>query len=952
MVTSESQTAAFETRSIDEVARAFEVDPQRGLSAQAAAERLAHHGRNELRAATRQPWWRRFMRQFADPLVYLLLVAIAISVIAWVVEGAEGLPIDGIVVSVIVLANAALGFVQENKAADAVAALSAMTATRATVLRDGLLVQLPAAEIVPGDVLVLGEGDAVGADARLVSATSLQVQEASLTGESTSVEKHSGVLDMPQQLGDRVNMVFRGTAVARGVGRAIVTGTGMNTEMGRVAQLLDATKSAPSPLEREISRMSRTLGVLVIAIAVVVMLALAVVNGVHSLDDAIQILLLGVSLAVAAVPEGLPAILSLVLAIGVRVLAQRNAVLKDLKSAETLGSVSVIASDKTGTLTKNETTVREVVTASGRAALEGVGYAPEGRLVLPQGEFDGEDAPGREPHCATVPEVVAREAALLLNAGARANNAQLAQVDGTWQIQGDPTEAAFLVAERKLDEPGPIASFTRAGEVPFSSERKMMSVVGTLDDGSAAVLAKGAPDVLLERCVAEFVDGVEVSLTAARREFWHEQIREFAEGGFRTLGVAVRSAAPAECATFDAECERELVFVGVVSIIDPARDEAVAAIAQAHRAGIKVVMITGDHPVTAARIAQDLGIVRAGEQAVTLTGAELEGMDAVALADAAREVSVYARVSPEHKLRIIAALRANGAIVSMTGDGVNDAPALKSADIGIAMGITGTEVTKQASHMILGDDNYATIVAAVRQGRVIFDNIKKFMRYLLSSNMGEVATIFLGVVFGGLIGLHDPANPAAAVVPLLATQILWVNLVTDSGPALAMGVDPEVDDVMARRPRRPDARVIDAHMWWRMISIGLVMGVINLVIYDLMLPGGLVDGWNAGVPEDEQLVVARTTVFTSLVMMQLFNAFNSRSDLSSACSHLFTNRWLWLSVAGAVLAQIAVVEVPVLQAAFGTTSLDAGHWLIAVCAGFCVLAFEELVKFVRRAALR
>lgn len=920
---------ALETRTPQEIAEHFGVDAEQGLSAAEAERRLNEYGPNELRTTERESAFVRFLRQFADPLVYLLLVAIGISVVAWAAEGAEGLPIDGIVVAVIVLANAVLGFVQENKAADAVAALSAMTATRATVLRDGLMVSVPASEIVVGDVLVLGEGDAVGADARLVSATSLQVQEASLTGESTGVTKSVDTLDAPQQIGDRVNLVFKGTAVARGVGRAIVTRTGMDTEMGRVATLLDATESEPSPLEREIARVSRTLGILVIAIAVVVMLALVLVNGVHSVAEAIQVLLLGVSLAVAAVPEGLPAILSLVLAIGVRVLAQRNAVMKDLHSAETLGSVSVIASDKTGTLTKNEMTVREVVTASGRVTLEGVGYTPKGKLLAPS-------------------LAVLAEAALVLNGGARANNAQLAKVDGSWQIQGDPTEAAFLVAERKLEAAGPIPALERLGEVPFSSERKMMSVIGRREDGTASILAKGAPDVLLDRCASEYVDGSEVPLTAERRDYWQAQIRDLAEQGYRTLGVALRDADECECDAFDDSCERDLVFVGVASIIDPARDESVQAIAEAHGAGIKVVMITGDHPITAARIAQDLGIVGAGEQARTLTGAQLDAMDAAALVEAARDVSVYARVSPEHKLRIIAALREGGAIVSMTGDGVNDAPALKSADIGIAMGITGTEVTKQASHMILGDDNYATIVAAVRQGRVIFDNIKKFMRYLLSSNMGEVATIFLGVVFGGLIGLADPANPAATVVPLLATQILWVNLVTDSGPALAMGVDPEVDDVMARAPRRPDARVIDGHMWSRMISIGLVMGVVNLVIYDLMLPGGFLAGMTEGVPESEQLAVARTTVFTSLVMMQLFNALNSRSDMSSAFTHLFSNRWLWISFAVAIVAQIAVVEVPLLQSAFGTVGLDTVHWLIAVAAGAFVLAFEEVVKVIRR----
>ncbi len=915
----------------DEALSAAGVDPGTGLSSVEAASRLVSHGPNELRSRPREAAWRRFLKQFADPLVYLLFGAMVISLAAWFLEGASGLPIDVVVILLIVLANAVIGFVQENRAADAVAALADMTAARATVLRDGKLATIPAADLVPGDVLVLGEGDAVAADARLISASSLQVQEASLTGESEAVTKTVTPLPELGSLGDRHNMVFKGTAVARGVGRAVVTGTGMDTEMGRIATLLDETADEPSPLQREIAQISRTLGVLVIGIAVVVMIVVAAVNGVSSFHEAVDILLLGVSLAVAAVPEGLPAILSLVLAIGVQAMARRNAVMKDLHSVETLGSVSVIASDKTGTLTKNEMTIREIVTPSGRVELTGTGYEPVGAAAIA-----GDEARTRA------------EAERTLAAGALANNAQLAKVNGTWEVQGDPTEAAFLVAQHKLDGVSErIGAWERIGEVPFTSERKMMSVLGRrTTDEHVRLFAKGAPDVLLERCTAELVGDDVVPLSDERRGRIEADIERLSAEGYRTLGVARRRALEQDPATFTEDAEHDLVHLGVVAIIDPPRPEAVEAIAEAHRAGIRTVMITGDHPVTAARIAADLGITEEASRA--LTGREIESMDEEELGRAVRDVDVYARVSPEHKLRIVDALQAGGQVVSMTGDGVNDAPALKSADIGIAMGITGTEVTKEAGEMILGDDNYSTIVAAVRQGRGIFDNIKKFMRYLLSSNMGEVATVFLAVLLGGLIGLADPANPAAAVVPLLATQILWINLVTDSGPALAMGVDPETDDVMGRGPRKLTDRIIDTHMWQRIIGVGLVMGLLALLIYDLTLPGGLVGGLEGLATPDSQFAVARTTVFTALVFMQLFNALNSRSDTGSAFTHMFSNAWLWGSVALVTVLQVLVVEVPFLQSAFGTAPLDWIHWAVAVGAGSAVLLYEEVVKLLRR----
>lgn len=932
-------TASLSTAA--DVAAAMEVDPDQGLPPEEAARRLAEHGPNELVGSDRAPAWKRFLAQFHDPLIYLLLGAIIIATAAWILEGAHDVPVDAIVIAVIVVANAALGFVQENKAADAVAALADMTAAHASVLRGGDIVDVPAAELVPGDVLVLAEGDSVGADARLLTATSLRIQESSLTGESEAVTKDPAPLQQEVQIGDRTNMVFKGTAVASGVGRAVVTATGMGTEMGTIATLLDETEQEPSPLQREITKISTTLGLLVIGIAIVVMATMAFLQCVHSLQEAVQILLLGVSLAVAAVPEGLPAILSLVLAIGVRALAARNAVMKNLPSVETLGSTSVICSDKTGTLTRNEMTLREVITASGRTEFSGVGYAPDGKARTSVGTND-----------ASSPDAVLTEARRVIAGGALANNAHLRHEEtGDWSIHGDPTEAAFLTAQHKLDGTLELVSARRRlGEVPFSSDRKMMSVLVDADEAdpaAAVIVAKGAPDVLLERCTDEQLGADTRPLTPASREAWAQRVEELGAQGYRTLAVASRriEQQPAELTAAD---ERDLVLAGVVGIIDPPREEAKQAIADAHRAGIRTVMITGDHPVTASRIAADLGITDEQTPRVA-TGQDITALSDDDLVEVTCDTSVYARVAPEHKLRIVDALQGQNLVVAMTGDGVNDAPALKSADIGIAMGITGTEVTKEAATMILGDDDYTTIVHAVRQGRVVFDNIASFMRYLLSSNMGEVAAVFLGVVLAGVIGLADPANPGAAVVPLLATQILWINLVTDSGPALAMGLDPEIDDVMARRPRPLTRPIVDRAMWGRILSIGLIMGVLTLLVYDLTLPGGRIGGLEHLVPPELQLDTARTTAFTALVMMQLFNALNSRSARASAFHHLATNTWLWVSLALAVVAQVAVVHLPVLQTAFGTVALQWQHWLVAVGAGASVLVIEEIIKAVQRA---
>ncbi|MEO6895558.1 MAG: cation-translocating P-type ATPase [Caldimonas sp.] len=921
----------FSVLSGDEAASALGADLVGGLTSQEASRRLAQHGPNELRSVPRRPGWLRALAHFQDPLTYLLLAAIAIALVAWAIEGRVGWPIDAIVIGTVVLLNGVLGFVQEAKAQDAVAALARMTTMTSAVMRDGQVRRLPSAELVPGDLLVLGEGDSVGADARLVQSTSLRVQEASLTGESEAVMKDATTLAATAALGDRPGMVFKGTAVAQGTGLAVVTATGMATEMGHVAAMLDATVEEPTPLEKEIGRISRTLGLAVVVIAVVVVATILLISNVRTVADITRVLLLGVALAVAAVPEGLPAILSLVLALGVRRMAKHHAIVKKLSSVETLGSASVIASDKTGTLTRAEMTIERVMTASGETRITGVGYTPEGRV-----ESKG---------AALLAGPLRDENVVVLSGGSLAGNADLRQgVGGEWEIHGDPTEAAFLVAERKLgvsERRG--RRFERIGEVPFTSDRKMMSTleIDHEHDDEIVVIAKGAPGVVLERCNRARVGMTIVDLDDALRVRILADVDTLADAALRTLAVAYRPLTPAEDQEAGEALEHGMIFVGTVGIIDPPREEAAVAIREARRAGIRVIMITGDHPRTAARIATDLGIVRAG--AIALTGAELEALDDAAFADVVRKTSVYARVSPAHKLRIVDALQADGNVVAMTGDGVNDAPALKAADIGIAMGVTGTAVAQEAAKMILADDNFATIVEAVREGRAILDNIRKFLRYLLSSNMGEVLTVFLGVVGARVIGLEGAGD--VVVLPLLATQLLWINLVTDSAPALAMGVDPAVEDLMARKPRKVSDRVIDAQMWAGVIQIGLVIAVLTLLTIDIYLPGGLIEG-------SYDLPTARTAGFTVLVFTSLFSCFNARSDTTSAFTHLFVNPWLWGAVALSALLQVAVVNLGFLNLAFGTVPLTLEQWLLCLGMASGVLWYSELRKLVGRELVR
>ena len=945
----------------NEVAKALDVDTNTGLSSAEAQRRLEKFGPNQLASAPPVPKWKKFLAQFQDPLVYLLLAATVISLIAWFIERSHGtagevLPFDAIVIILILIVNAVLGYIQEARAEQAVEALAQMTAPQTSVLRDGKIVHINTADVVPGDIVVLGEGDTVSADGRLFAAASLRIAEASLTGESVPVGKKPDTLDSAKALGDRTNMIFNGTSVTQGTGRAIVTGTGMNTQVGKIADMLSQTDDEDTPLQKEMTHVSKILGIAVCIIAAVVLVALFITQGFHKMpDDLIDSLLLAVSLAVAAVPEGLATILTVVLALGVQRMAKHNAIVKKLSSVETLGSASVICSDKTGTLTRNEMTVERIVTPSGEVQLTGTGYEPKGKMLGMGGDVIEESAP------------VNAEALRTIAVGAFANDGDLRQNDaGQWEIVGDPTEVSLVVASRKIKADRALGKLDRVAEVPFTSERKRMAVIGkdSSDNGNLSVYAKGAPDVLLGYCTRIAVGDAVRPMTEGVRQEILATVERLSGEAYRTLGEAYRPLGTTSLADIPGiktnaagqvtdiseqsdVIERDLIWAGMVGIIDPPRTEVRDSVAEAHRAGIRTVMITGDHPLTAARIASDLGIIEKGGKA--LTGDQLDAMpDEAAFDKATSEVSVYARVAPEHKLKIVESLQRQGNIAAMTGDGVNDAPAVKSADIGVAMGITGTEVTKESAKMILADDNFSTIVAAVREGRVIFDNIRKFLRYLLSSNVGEVFTVFGGVMLAGVLGITQPGT-AGVAVPLLATQLLWINLLTDAAPALAMGVDPQTDDVMARSPRKLTDRVIDRDMWIDIAFIGIIMAAVTLIGMDMHLEGGLFTDRSIGGTHEFQMIEARTMGFTILVFAQLFNAIASRSARQSAFVGLFSNKWLWGAIGLSVVLQLVVIYVPFLNSAFGTTPLGPWAWVECICLAAVVLIASEIYKAIMRA---
>ncbi|MFQ5907928.1 MAG: cation-translocating P-type ATPase [Thermoplasmata archaeon] len=879
-----------------------------GLSPREAERRLARYGPNELQKTGGISPLRIFLAQFRSPLIIVLIAAA-------IVAGAIGELLDSTVILAIVILSAIFGFVQEYRAERAIEALQELAAPAATVVREGERSSIPATNLVPGDVVLLEVGGKVPADLRLLEATNLATNEASLTGESVPVTKETDALDGDVYVGDRSNMGFMGTTVERGRGMGLVAATGMQTELGRIAGLVQAEPAEETPLQRRLGRLAAQIGLGVLAVAAIVFLV-----GLSRSVEIVLMFLTAVSLAVAAIPEGLPAVVTITLALGLQRMARRNALIKRLPAAETLGSATVICSDKTGTLTRGEMNVRRIVTLTSDYTVVGPGFVPKGRFLRDGQEVD----PLEDPRLA-----------LLLRAGMLNNDAALAQEDGAWSILGDTTEGTLIVAGARaglrkevLDEEEP-----RVGEIGFDSDRKRMTTVHRGDRLIAYV--KGAPEVLLDRSVRAFAEE-EVELDDALRERIREVNREMAEQALRVLALAYR-VLPSDMETFEEDVvERDLVFLGLVGMMDAPRPDAIDAVLQAKRSGIRSVMITGDHRLTAQAVAREMGILEEGDE--TLTGAELERLTDDGLYGVADEVQVYARVSPHHKVRIVDALKRGKHVAAMTGDGVNDAPALKRADIGVAMGITGTDVAREASDMVLTDDNFASIVNAVKEGRGIFDNIRKFVGYLLSANAGEVMVVFLGV----LLFVQPELVPF-----MLPIQILWINLVTDGLPALALGVDPIAEDIMDRPPKPANESPLNREVAVAIVGVGLLAGVLGIFGVQLVI---------AGQPSPlahDVVARARTVVFTFIVVFELLFVFSIRALRHPLpLSRPLANRWLILAVGASFLLQLLVIYLPPLQGPFGTIGLGVSEWLLILGLAALVIVLFEAGKLIHIALLR
>jgi Ca2+-transporting ATPase len=872
-------------------------DGIKGLSDVEAARRLLEHGPNELREGHRVSPWEILIEQFKNILVIILIIAVGLSALL-------GHGVEAIAIGVIVLFAVLLGFVQEYRAERAIEALRQMAAPTATVLRDGEEGQLPARELVPGDIVLLRAGDKVPADGRLIEAINLQIEEAALTGESMPVEKHTIPLPNGElAVGDRKNMAYAGTAVSYGRGRAVVVATGMNTEFGQIAQLLQTVETGKTPLQQNLDKVGRAL-----AQAALVVVLLIVVLGLVRGQPFLEMLIFGIALAVAVVPEALPAVVTISLAIGVQRMVKRNALIRRLPAVETLGSVSYVCSDKTGTLTKDEMTVRKIFVAGQMLGVSGAGYEPRGAFSSNGAAVEPSGPLTALLHAAAL----ASDAHIVQNGH---NGSSGSQGGNGWQVKGDPTEGALVVAaakaglhKRELD-----AQFPRINEIPFTSETKRMTTLHPSPAGPVAY-AKGAPEIILASCARQLTATGEVALDAAAREMILETARQMASEALRVLAVASKSNATIENA------ENEMTFLGLVGMIDPPRPEAKAAIQTCEQAGIKPVMITGDHPLTARAVASELGLLKTGR---VVTGAELEVISEPEFDREVENIEVYARVSPAHKLRIVTMLQQKGHLVAMTGDGVNDAPALKKADIGIAMGITGTDVTKEAAAMTLTDDNFASIVAAVEEGRGVFGNIKKYLMYLLSSNIGEI------VLMAGATLLGLP-------LPLTAVQILYVNLATDGLPALALAVDPPESDLMRRRPRNPRTGIFTRPVIVLMVVGGLWSAIINLSLFTWALNSG------------RSIAEAMTMTFVSLVLIQFFKAYNYRSDRHSVFNRPFANKWLNMAIVWELILLILIIYVPFLRIPFDTYALPLMDWIIVIVLALTVSPVLELAKWMER----
>ena len=888
---------AWHTVTDEALSRELRMDLGCGLTDREARTRLTAHGPNELPQAPSPSPLSLLFRQFSSLIIWVLIGAAVVS-------GLLGEWIDTAAILTIVLLNAVLGVVQEYKAERSLAALKKLSVAEARVIRGGTLRSLPARELVPGDLIQVEAGDHVPADVRLIYAAGMQAQESALTGESTAVEKN--VHALPEEtapLADRSNMLFFGTSVTAGKGRGIVVSTGLHTELGHIATLIQTAGDRTTPLQRRLEQLGRLLLYLSLGIVTVVFV-LGLLRG----EPLADMFLTAVSLAVAAIPEGLPAIVTITLALGVTRMAARHALIRKLPAVETLGSATVICTDKTGTLTKNEMTVTSLYVDGCRLAITGEGYAPVGDIL---------EAGHKLPSSHAVDQ--------LLIASVLCNGAALSHVHGVWRILGDPTEAALLVAaaKRGLWKERLEAAQPFAAEIPFDPVRKMMSVVRKTSTGFIAY-SKGAPDLLLQRCTSRVTaDGhVEPMEDRHRRQILTANAA-LAQEALRVLAIARRPLAqmPDECRAH--ELEQDLAFLGLAAMKDPLRPEALKAVCVCREAGIRTVMITGDHKDTAIAIARELGMLDGAYDA--LSGSEIDQLSEGALAERVEQIAVYARVSAEHKLRIVKAWKAKGAVVAMTGDGVNDAPAIKEADIGIAMGLSGTDVTKEASDMVITDDNFASIAAAVEEGRGVYENIRKSVHFLLSCNFSEIAVMLIAAVIG-------------LPLPLLPVQILWINLITDGLPALALAVDPHDPDILRRPPRHPKAPLLERERILLLIAQGsfLALATVAAFVYCLY------------VLHDE-LTQARTVAFTVLVAAQLFHAFNCRSERRSIFSlGIFTNRALAMATAGSMALQVAIVCTPWTHAIFDVAALDTQHWLLAFGLGALPLAAMEMWKLMKR----
>jgi Ca2+-transporting ATPase len=895
---------AWHKLSITETASLLATDMEQGLSVNEAKKRLARYGPNKLRKGKQLSALAIFVSQFKSLVIWVLIGAAAVS-------AALGETVDGIVIITIVILNAVIGFLQEYRAEKAAAALARLTAPHCRVVRDGRSMVVTAAEIVPGDVLLLEGGDLIAADARLIQATVLRINEAPLTGESQAVGKFTGGLPPETPLADRKNMVFLGTSVTGGAGRALVVATGMETELGHIAKLLETAESGETPLQRRLDRIARLL--LWVCFGIVALIfGLGLLRGIAPFE----LFLSAVSLAVAAIPEGLPAVVIVALALGVQRMVQRHALVRHMASVETLGCAEVVCTDKTGTLTMGEMTARKLITSESLYRVTGEGYSTEGAF------FSGnmESLPSESP-----------ELLALLHSSAACNDAELTLIDNRPAVVGDPTEGALLVAAAKggITRAAIEADMPRLAVVPFDSDRKRMTVIRR-QEGHAWAFVKGAPEVILSRCtlirtrqgVRELTEDDRIRLLQANTLLAHDALRVLAVGERPLSGFNFEEGEFVD----DAEIEQGLTLLGLVGLQDPPRNEAKEAVVKCKRAGIKTVMITGDHPDTARAIGHELGILGKGEE--VLAGVELDRLDDEALGERVTQVSVYARVTAEHKLRIVRAWKARGAVVAMTGDGVNDAPAIKEASIGIAMGMTGTEVTKEAADIIITDDNFASIVAAVEEGRGIYDNIAKTLAYLLAGNTGELMVMLSAVLLGWPL-------------PLLPLHLLWINLVTDGLPALALATDPIDPDVLNRPPRRSQETLFNREFLTLTLLTGLLTAGVTLGVYAYELY------------IDNSLEQARDAAFTALVIAELLRAFGARSEQRTIWQiGLFSNLRLFLIVAVSFALQLAIHHVPMLQALFQIEPVSLNQCVAWIGVGSIPLMVLELRKVIRRPRAR